>query len=157
MHKGPKTEKKGEKLGHFQVPKTLTFKMRPSAKPFLWKWVLFVWEWKIISISKAVHLTSFWYRGPVNSEMAYRVHVTRSQSSLNRLLMDTLRRVRLRVRDFLILIYQVVQAREPAGGEARKCRELTFGFPCTGQPSARTHIRQKPLRGKKKSEKISIS
>ena len=51
-------------IGHFWVPKTLTFKMRPSAQPFLWKWVLFAWEWKIISISKAEHLTSFWYRGP---------------------------------------------------------------------------------------------
>ena len=38
--------------------------MRPSAQPFLWKWVLFAWEWKIISISKVEHLTSFWYRGP---------------------------------------------------------------------------------------------
>ena len=38
--------------------------MRPSAQPFLWKWVLFAWEWKIISISKAEHLNSFWYRGP---------------------------------------------------------------------------------------------
>ena len=27
-----------------RVSKPLTFKMRPSAKPFLWKWVLFVWE-----------------------------------------------------------------------------------------------------------------
>ena len=38
--------------------------MRPSAQPFLWKWVLFAWEWKIFSISKAEHLTSFRYRGP---------------------------------------------------------------------------------------------
>ena len=38
--------------------------MRPSAQPFLWKWVVIEWEWKIISISKAVHWTSFWYRGP---------------------------------------------------------------------------------------------
>ena len=38
--------------------------MRPSVQPFLWKWVWFAWEWKIISISKAEHLTSFWYRGP---------------------------------------------------------------------------------------------
>ena len=38
--------------------------MRPSAQPFLWKWVLFAWEWKIISISKAEHLTSFWNKGP---------------------------------------------------------------------------------------------
>ena len=50
--------------GHLQVPKTLTFKMRPSAQPFLWKWVLFAWKWKIISISKAEHLTLFWYRSP---------------------------------------------------------------------------------------------
>ena len=50
--------------GHFRVPKALTFKMRPGALPFLWKWVLFAWEWKIIFISKAEHLTSFWYRGP---------------------------------------------------------------------------------------------
>ena len=35
--------------------------MRPSTQPFLWKWVLFAWEWKIF-ISKAEHLTSFWYR-----------------------------------------------------------------------------------------------
>ena len=38
--------------------------MRPSAQPFLWKWVLLAWEWKVISISKAEHLPSFWYRGP---------------------------------------------------------------------------------------------
>ena len=37
-------------VGHFRVPKTLTFKIRPSAQPFLWKWDLFAWEWKIISI-----------------------------------------------------------------------------------------------------------
>ena len=34
-------------IDHFRVPKTITFKMRPSAQPFLWKWVLFAWEWKI--------------------------------------------------------------------------------------------------------------
>ena len=44
--------------GHFWVSKTLTF------KPVLWKWVWFAWKWKIISISKAEHLTWFWYRGP---------------------------------------------------------------------------------------------
>ena len=47
-----------------RVPKTFTFKMRPSAQPFLWNWVLFAWEWTFISISKAEHLISFWYRGP---------------------------------------------------------------------------------------------
>ena len=40
-------------IGHFRVLKTLTFKMRASARPFLWKLVLLAWEWKIISISKA--------------------------------------------------------------------------------------------------------
>ena len=40
--------------------KTLIFKIRPNAQPFLWKWVLFAWEWKIIFISKAEHLNSFW-------------------------------------------------------------------------------------------------
>ena len=49
---------------HFRVPKTLTFKMRLGAQPFLWKWVLFPWEWKIISILKLEYLPSFWNRGP---------------------------------------------------------------------------------------------
>ena len=43
--------------------KTLFFKMRLSAQAFLWKWVLFAWEWKMISISKAEHLPSFWNKG----------------------------------------------------------------------------------------------
>ena len=51
------------RIDHFRLLKSLTFKIRPSAQPFLWKWVLFTWEWKLISISKAEHLTSFWYRG----------------------------------------------------------------------------------------------
>ena len=58
-------------IGHFRVPKTLTFKMRLGAQSFLWKWVLFTREWKMISISKAEHLTSFWNRGQGNSEMVY--------------------------------------------------------------------------------------
>ena len=58
-------------IEHFQVPKTLTFKMRPSAQPSLWKWVLFAWEWKILSTSKAEHLTSFCYRGPGELGMVY--------------------------------------------------------------------------------------
>ena len=43
------------------------FQMRPSVQPFLWKWVLFAWEWKIISKSKAEHWRkksfpfSIWY------------------------------------------------------------------------------------------------
>ena len=54
----------GKSIGHFRVPKTLTFKMRPGAQSFLWKWVLFAWERKMISISTADHLPSFWNRGP---------------------------------------------------------------------------------------------
>ena len=42
-----------EKTIHFRVPKTLTFEMRLGAQPILWKWVLFEWELKMISISKA--------------------------------------------------------------------------------------------------------
>ena len=32
-------------IGHFQVPKILTFRARLSAKPFLWKWVLIAWNY----------------------------------------------------------------------------------------------------------------
>ena len=47
-------------LGHFWVPKTLTFKMSLSARPFLWKWVLFTWEWKSFPYQRlSMHLTSF--------------------------------------------------------------------------------------------------
>ena len=38
--------------------------MRLGAQPFLWKWVLFAWEWKMISISKADRLPSLWNRDP---------------------------------------------------------------------------------------------
>ena len=38
--------------------------MSSGAQPFLWKLVLFAWEWKMISIPKAQHLPSFWNRGP---------------------------------------------------------------------------------------------
>ena len=47
-----KRTKKFYEIGHFRVPKTLTFKMRLGAQSFFWKWVLFAWEWKMISISK---------------------------------------------------------------------------------------------------------
>ena len=49
-------------IGHFRVPKTLTFKMRLGVQPFLWKWVLFAWESKMISISKTENLPSCWNR-----------------------------------------------------------------------------------------------
>jgi len=44
---------------HFQNEATIV-----GVQPVLWKWVLFAWKWKIISISKAEHLPSFWNRGP---------------------------------------------------------------------------------------------
>ena len=56
--------------------------MRPSAQPFLWKWVLFAWEWKIILISKAEHLTSFWYRG--SGELGNGLFVNTYQTSSRR-------------------------------------------------------------------------
>jgi len=37
----PRPVVKGTLIGHFGVPKTLTFKTRLSAKPFAWKGVLF--------------------------------------------------------------------------------------------------------------------
>ena len=43
--------------------KTLTFKTRLSAKPFLWKCVLFAWKLKTILISMALQLASLWNRG----------------------------------------------------------------------------------------------
>ena len=58
-----KCSSNGSRIGHFWDPKTLTFKMRPNGQPFLRR-VLFAWVWKIISISKAKHLTLFWYRDP---------------------------------------------------------------------------------------------
>ena len=33
-------------IGYFRVSKILTFEMRPSAQPFLWKWVSFVTRMK---------------------------------------------------------------------------------------------------------------
>ena len=58
-------------IGHFQVPKSLTFKMRLGAEPFLWQWVLFAWEWKVISISKAKSTyPRFETKARGNSEMA---------------------------------------------------------------------------------------
>ena len=43
--------------------------MRPSAQPFLWKWVLFAWGWKIICIWKAE--PRFGTEAGGNLEMAY--------------------------------------------------------------------------------------
>ena len=53
-------------IGHFLVPKTLTFKMRLGAQPFLWKWVSFAWECKALRIScheeKEFKRDAFWRR-----------------------------------------------------------------------------------------------
>ena len=39
------------------------FQNEARCTTFLWKWVLFAWEWKTISISKAEHVPLFWNRG----------------------------------------------------------------------------------------------
>ena len=54
--------------------------MRLGAQPFLWKWVLFAWEWKMVSISKAEHLPSFWNRGP--GELGNGLLITPKERSL---------------------------------------------------------------------------
>ena len=40
-------------IGHFWITKTLTFKTRLIAKPFLCKWILFAWEYKKSSCKKS--------------------------------------------------------------------------------------------------------
>ena len=47
--------------------------MRLGAQPFLWKWVLFAWELKKVSISKVEHQINprFETEAKGNSEMAY--------------------------------------------------------------------------------------
>jgi len=47
-------------IGHFRVPKNLTFKARLSAKPLIWKWVLIMMQIKLIFTTKVSHLASFW-------------------------------------------------------------------------------------------------
>ena len=57
-------------IGDFRVVFRLCFKASPSAKPFIWKLVLFTCKWtkicvqiKLISIRKALHYDSLWNRG----------------------------------------------------------------------------------------------
>ena len=69
-------------IGHFRVPKTLTFKMRLGAQPFLWKRVLFAWEWKMISISKAEHPPSFWDRGTAELRNGLLLHFWHQKGAL---------------------------------------------------------------------------
>ena len=61
-------------IGHFRVPKPFAFKMRLGAQPLLWKWVLFAWQWKMISMIHIRRLSTYPHfeteaRG--NSDMAY--------------------------------------------------------------------------------------
>ena len=58
-------------IGHFQVPKNLTFKTRLSAKPLIWKWFSIIMQIKLIFTTKVSHLASFWKWDFWNSEMAY--------------------------------------------------------------------------------------
>ena len=47
-------------IGHFRVPKNLTFKTRLSAKPLIWKWFLILMQIKLIFTTQVSHLASFW-------------------------------------------------------------------------------------------------
>ena len=61
-------------IGHFRVPKTLTFKIGPSAKTIICKWVLLAWEvLHCHIISKAELLTSFLCRdsGELGNSLLY--------------------------------------------------------------------------------------
>ena len=49
-------------IGHFRVPKHLTFKARLSAKPLIWKWFLIMMQIKLFFTTKVSHLASFWKR-----------------------------------------------------------------------------------------------
>ena len=46
------SHKVSQQIGHFQVPKNLTFKARLSAKPFIWKWLLIMMQIKLINFSQ---------------------------------------------------------------------------------------------------------
>ena len=56
--------------GPLPSSKTLTFKMRPSVQPFLWKWVLFKGEWKSFPCQRLSTYTRFDTEVRGNSEMA---------------------------------------------------------------------------------------
>ena len=64
-------------IGHFRVPKTLTFKMRLGAQPFLWKWVLYAWKWKWFPDQRLSTYPRFETEACGNSQMAWKVDVTR--------------------------------------------------------------------------------
>ena len=60
-------------IGHFRVPKTLTFKMKQGAQPFLkWEWNLFLHEnEKWFPYQRLSTYPRFETEAPRNSEMAY--------------------------------------------------------------------------------------
>ena len=59
-------------IGHFRVAVNLTMKARLSAKLFIWKLVLFAYEWKLIFITKTLHLASCCHNEvQSNSEMVF--------------------------------------------------------------------------------------
>ena len=70
-----------KRIGHFQVAFHICFKVSPSAKPFIWKLVLFthkfcfIYMWmKLISIRKALHYrcrSHFETEAKGNSEITY--------------------------------------------------------------------------------------
>ena len=69
-------------IGHFGVPLFLCFKASLSAKPFLWKWLWFAWEWNCMQ-------NSFWNRqnrtrkwpigAQVNRSFARSSHIVRNK------------------------------------------------------------------------------
>ena len=58
-------------ISYFQVPSSLHFKARLSAKPLIRKWFLIMMQIKLIFSTKVSHLASFWKRDFWNTEMAY--------------------------------------------------------------------------------------
>ena len=73
-------EKRYFSIGHFRVTFRLCFKARPSAKPFIWKLVLFTSKWtKMLRVNKtnflmkgfALGLASFIAQAKSDSEMIY--------------------------------------------------------------------------------------
>ena len=47
-------------IGHFRVPKKLSFKARLSAKLLIWKWFLIMMQIKFIFTTNVSHFASFW-------------------------------------------------------------------------------------------------
>ena len=156
MHKGPKIEKKGEKLGHFRVPKTLTFNEK-KCTTFLVKMSFICmrmknhlhikgWALNLVLIQRPGKLGNSLQSSPdsfpVISESPINGHLKMSTSTTS-----------------TRFSYSLIPSNArpwTSRREARKYQELTFGFPCTEQPLARTRTRQKPLRRKWKVKKLAL-